>query len=131
MASMLINAMVHPTIMVSDMARARAFYEGQLGLQVVRELPPYVFLRAGVGQLALVARANVTPPATTICAFEVDDLPATLASLRGNGVVFEEYDLPNLRTVEGIAKVGSFHAAWVRDPDGNFIGVHDRPSASS
>ena len=121
--------MVHPTIMVSDMARARAFYESKLGLEVVRELPPYVFLRAGTGQLALVARAGVTPPATTICAFEVDDLAGTLASLRERGVVFEEYDLPTLRTVNGIAKVGAFHAAWVRDPDGNYIGVHDRPPA--
>jgi catechol 2,3-dioxygenase-like lactoylglutathione lyase family enzyme len=121
--------MVHPTIMVSDMARARAFYESKLGLEVVRELPPYVFLRAGEGQVALVARATVTPPATTICAFEVEDLAATIAALRQRGVVFEEYDLPTLRTVDGVAKVGVFQAAWLRDPDGNYIGVHDRPPA--
>jgi catechol 2,3-dioxygenase-like lactoylglutathione lyase family enzyme len=124
---MLSQAMVHPTIMVSDMARARAFYEGRLGLKVVREAPPYLFLRAGTSHLALVARATVTPPATTICAFEVDDLPATLSALRARGVVFEEYDTPNLRTVDGVAKVGPFQAAWVRDPDGNFLGVHDWP----
>jgi catechol 2,3-dioxygenase-like lactoylglutathione lyase family enzyme len=122
------EALLHPTIMVSDMARARAFYEGQLGLEVVRELPPYVFLRAGAGQLALVARAKVTPPATTICAFEVEDLAATLSALRARGVVFEEYDLPTLRTVGGIAKVGPFQAAWVRDPDGNYLGIHDAPA---
>jgi catechol 2,3-dioxygenase-like lactoylglutathione lyase family enzyme len=120
--------MVHPTIMVSDMARARAFYEGQLGLEIVRELPPYVFLGAGSGQLALVARPSVTPPATTICAFEVEDLAATLAALHTRGVVFEEYDLPTLRTVGGIAKVGPFQAAWVRDPDGNYLGIHDSPA---
>jgi catechol 2,3-dioxygenase-like lactoylglutathione lyase family enzyme len=119
--------MVHPTIMVSDMPRARAFYEGKLGLEVVRELPPYVFLHAGEGQLALVARASVTPPATTVCAFEVYDLAATISALRQRGVVFEEYDLPTLRTVDGVAKVGVFQAAWLRDPDGNYIGVHDRP----
>src|SRR5258708_38518449 len=119
--------MVHPTIMVSDVARARAFYVGCLGLQVVREAGPYVFLRAGSGQLALVARASVTPPPTTICAFEVEDLAATISALRERGVVFEEYDLPTLRTVDGIAKVGVFQAAWMRDPDGNYIGVHDRP----
>ena len=47
--------------MVSDMARARAFYEGQLGLEVVREAGPYLFFRAGVSHIALVARATVTP----------------------------------------------------------------------
>ena len=123
----MLEAMIHPTIMVSDIARARAFYEGRLGLEVVREAAPYVFLRAGTGQLALVARATVTPAATTICAFEVADLEATLSALRAQGVVFEEYDLPTLRTVNGIAKVGPFHAAWVRDPDGNYLGFHDSP----
>jgi catechol 2,3-dioxygenase-like lactoylglutathione lyase family enzyme len=119
--------MVHPTIMVSDMTRARAFYEGRLGLAVVREAGPYLFLRAGTSQLALVARAAVTPAATTLCAFEVQDLEATVAGLRARGVVFEEYDLPTLRTVNGIAQAGPFHAAWVRDPDGNYLGIHDSP----
>jgi len=113
--------------MVSDMARARAFYEGKLGLEVVREVAPYVFLRAGATQLALVARASVTPPPSTICAFEVEDLELTLSRLRERGVVFEEYDLPTLKTVGGIAQVGPFRAAWVRDPDGNFLGIHDKP----
>jgi len=107
---MLSQAMIHPTIMVSDMARARAFYEGKLGLEVVREAGPYLFLRAGASQLALVARASVVAPPNTICAFEVDDLKATLSRLRERGVVFEEYDAPNLRTVESIAQVGPFHA---------------------
>ncbi len=124
---MLCDAMVHPTIMVSDMARARAFYEDHLGLEVVREAGPYLFLRAGAGQIALVARGSVVPAQTTICAFEVGDLPATLSRLRERGVVFEEYDTPNLRTIDGIAKVGPFQAAWMRDPDGNYLGVHDSP----
>lgn len=119
--------MVHPTIMVSDAARARAFYEGQLGLEVVREAAPYLFLRAGSGQIALVVRPTVSPSGVTVCAFEVEDLVATLSSLRARGVVFEEYDSPALRTVDGIAKVGPFHAAWVRDPDGNYLGIHDSP----
>jgi len=112
--------------MVSDMARARAFYENKLGLEVVREATPYLFLRAGHSQLALVARPGVTPPASTICAFEVDDLDLAVSRLRGQGVVFEEYDTPTLRTVGGIAKVGPFRAAWVRDPDGNYLGIHDK-----
>jgi len=118
--------MVHPTIMVSDKTRARAFYEGKLGLEVTREAGPYLFLRAGSGYLALVTRATVAPAATTVCAFEVDDLEGTLNSLRERGVVFEEYDTPALRTIDGIADVGPFRAAWMRDPDGNYLGVHDK-----
>ena len=55
------------------------------------------------------------------------DLKATLSGLRERGVVFQKYDTPSLRTVDGIAQVGPFHAAWMRDPDGNFLGIHDNP----
>jgi hypothetical protein len=48
-----------------------------------------------------------------------------VSELRARGVVFEEYDLPTLRTVGGIAKVGPSNAAWIRDPDGNYLGIHD------
>jgi hypothetical protein len=48
-----------------------------------------------------------------------------VSGLRARGVVFEEYDLPTLRTVGGIAKAGPFKAAWIRDPDGNYLGIHD------
>jgi len=106
-SAVLSAAMVHATIMVSDMARARAFYVDRLGLEVARDAAPYLFLRAGSGQLALVARTTVTPASNTVCAFEVHDLAATMAALRERGVVFEEYDLPNLRTVGGVAKVYS------------------------
>jgi hypothetical protein len=56
---------------------------------------------------------------------EVEDLEVTVSELRARGVVFEEYDLPTLRTVGGIAKVGPSNAAWIRDPDGNYLGIHD------
>ena len=63
---------------------------------------------------------------------EVADLAATVKHLRAHGVVFEEYDLPGLKTVDGIAKVeGNYSskggigelAAWFRDSEGNLIGI--------
>ncbi len=64
--------------------------------------------------------------------WEVEDLEAVVATLRGRGVVFEEYDIPGLRTVNGIARVeGNYpsrggsgeRAAWFRDSEGNLIGI--------
>ena len=64
--------------------------------------------------------------------WEVTDLEATVAALRARGVVFEEYDLPGLRTVQGIAQVAGNYpsrgglgekAAWFRDSEGNLLGV--------
>jgi hypothetical protein len=65
-------------------------------------------------------------------AWEVDDLHATVTELRRRGVVFEEYDLPGLKTVGGIADVqGNYpskggkgeKAAWFRDSEGNLLGI--------
>jgi hypothetical protein len=61
----------------------------------------------------------------------VDDIEATVAQLRARGVGFEEYDLPGLKTVNGIAEVtgnypsrgGGERAAWFRDSEGNLLGI--------
>ena len=63
--------------------------------------------------------------------WEVDDIDATVAELRSRGVVFEEYDLPGLETVDGIATIeGNYpskgsgeRAAWFRDSEGNMLGI--------
>ena len=64
--------------------------------------------------------------------WEVDDIEATVAQLRARGVVFEEYDLPGLKTVNGIAEVAGNYpsrggvgekAAWFRDSEGNLLGI--------
>jgi hypothetical protein len=64
--------------------------------------------------------------------WEVDDIEATVAALRACGVVFEEYDLPGLKTVNGIAEVAGNYpsrgsvgekAAWFKDGEGNLLGI--------
>jgi len=49
------------------------------------------------------------------------ELDADVAELRGRGVVFEEYDLPGLKTENGIAFVGTERSAWFKDTEGNTI----------
>jgi catechol 2,3-dioxygenase-like lactoylglutathione lyase family enzyme len=53
--------------------------------------------------------------------FEVTDLETEVAALRERGATFEDYETP--QTVDGIADVGVGKAAWLRDPDGNLIGM--------
>jgi catechol 2,3-dioxygenase-like lactoylglutathione lyase family enzyme len=124
---MLDTALAHPTIFVRDLDRARSFYEN-LGLTVTAETTTGLFMSAGHGTIyPLIHRADATAPSHTVAAFQVDDLPQVVASLRARGLVFEEYDLPGLRTTDGIADMGSYRAAWFRDPDGNFVGIHEPP----
>ena len=63
--------------------------------------------------------------------WEVDDIEATVSELRSRGVVFEEYDLPGLKTIDGIAGIeGQYSSkgsgergAWFRDSEGNMLGI--------
>jgi hypothetical protein len=48
-------------------------------------------------------------------------------SLRGRGIVFEEYDLPGLKTDRGVVKIGAYKAAWFKDPDGNVLSLLSGP----
>jgi hypothetical protein len=53
--------------------------------------------------------------------FTVPDVEAEVRELRERGVVFEEYEAP--KTENGIATMPSGRAAWIKDPDGNLIGL--------
>jgi catechol 2,3-dioxygenase-like lactoylglutathione lyase family enzyme len=112
----------------SDLDRAVDFYQDKLGLELIdrRELLPGhrdVVFAVGDAALCVEEAASVTARTDTPVAFEVDDLDGTLAQLHENGVAPEEYDLPGLKTVDGIATIGTLRAAWIADPDGNLLGV--------
>jgi hypothetical protein len=79
---MLKDAAIVPYIPVADLARARKFYEGTLGLVPKEEY--------------------------------------------AGGVIFEEYDLPGLKTVNSIATGGGAKTAWFKDSEGNILAVSQR-----
>jgi hypothetical protein len=56
-----------------------------------------------------------------VAAWRVEDLEAEVAELRDRGVAFEEYDTPELRTVDGIGTTPVGKAAWFKDSEGNLL----------
>lgn len=66
------------------------------------------------------------PSGDTQMGIMVEDIEATVKTLRDNGVVFEEYDLPGLKTVDGIAELQDEWAAWFKDSEGNVLAVGQR-----
>jgi catechol 2,3-dioxygenase-like lactoylglutathione lyase family enzyme len=115
-----------------DLERARRFYADKLGLEPVEERPGGLRYRCGSGQFALFESAGAPSGTHTQMAWEVDDIEAVVEELRRRGVVFEEVDVPGLRTVNGIAEVeGNYpsaggigeRAAWFRDSEGNLLGI--------
>lgn len=115
-----------------DLARARAWYADKLGLEPVEERPGGLRYRVGSSLFTVFASAGASSGSHTQMALSVDDLDAAVAELRSRGVVFEDYDLPGMTTVDGIAEVeGNYpseggvgeRAAWFRDSEGNLIGI--------
>lgn len=114
---------VYPTLPVVNLERAKNFYREKLGLKVVQEDPsPGVLLQAGGCHIYLYQRA-ATKADHTVAAFTVDNVEATMKELRAKGIVFEEYDLPNLRTVEGLFSMDGYKAAWFKDTEGNTVAI--------
>lgn len=128
---MLQDAQVATRLPAHDLERARAFYRDKLGLEPSEERPGGLLYRCASGHFALFRSAGASPGTFTQMAFEVGDLKATVAELRGRGVVFEGVDLPGLTTVDGIAEVVGHYpsrgtgelAAWFRDSEGNVLGI--------
>jgi catechol 2,3-dioxygenase-like lactoylglutathione lyase family enzyme len=117
---------VSPAAAVSDMDRARAFYEGTLGLRPGEDMGEAVTYPCGAGTVLLVYRSEFAgQTGATIAGFEVPQVADAVADLSGRGVTFEQYDQPGIRTDErGIFDAGPFRAAWFRDPDGNTFAIN-------
>ena len=114
------------TLPAKDIARARGFYEGTLELKVELENPGGVMYRAGDGQVFVYPSEFAGTNRATAATFEVDDIEATVQELRGKGVTFEEYDMPMLKTENGIADLEGDRGAWFKDPEGNIISLIQR-----
>jgi catechol 2,3-dioxygenase-like lactoylglutathione lyase family enzyme len=97
-----------------DLERARAFYADKLGLEPIEERPGGLRYQCGSGRFSLFESAGAPSGDYTQMAWEVDDIEAVVEELRRRGVVFEEVDVPGLRTVDGIAEVeGNYPSAGV------------------
>ena len=123
---MLADASMTTMLPVIDMARARAFYEGCLGLTPGRLKPDGKFEYAvGGSTLALFPKPEGTKAEHTAISFRVADIAASIAALKRAGVVFESYDLPGLKTVEHVCVLGAEKAAWFKDTEGNYLCLHE------
>ena len=124
---MLANAPIAPTIPVTDLAKAREFYEGKLGLNVKQEDEGEgLLLEAGKGSMLYLYKRPPAPSQHTLASFHVQDIDAEMDELIAKGVEFEHYDMPGLKTDEkGIAVMGTMRGSWFKDPDGNILALDE------
>jgi predicted enzyme related to lactoylglutathione lyase len=120
---MLSQAPIMAFVSSTDLTRARAFYEGVLGL-AVEEVNGFACVLRGAGTMLRVTLVeSLTPQAFTVLGWIVDDIAATIDGLVRRGVGFTRYDGlgqddRNIWTAPGGGRI-----AWFTDPDGNVLSL--------
>ena len=136
---MLSKGKVATRLPAQDLKRARAFYADKLGLEPVEERQGGLRYVCAAGEFALFESQGGASGDHTQMGWEVEDIEAAVTALRSRGVVFEEYDLPGLSTVDCIAEIeGNYpskgigeRGAWFRDSEGNMLGLGQQIRAAS
>lgn len=117
------SAIAEATLPVKDLDRAKNFYAERLGLVARTEDQTGVHFVVGGTRFRLFRSGGSASGSHTQLALMVGDIDAQVKTLRGRGLSFEEYDYPNLKTVDGIADLGYARAAWFKDSEGNLLGI--------
>jgi catechol 2,3-dioxygenase-like lactoylglutathione lyase family enzyme len=116
------------TLPVADFERAKGFYGGTLGLSVVMDDEAGTLYKAGTAHVFVYPSEFAGSNKATAATFVVADTVAAVEELRAKGVTFEEYDMPGLKTENGIAELGGAKGAWFKDTEGNILALTEMPS---
>ena len=110
---------------MKDLARARKFYEGTLGLKPAGTQGEHLVAYRSGGSTILVYQSQYagSNTATAMTWTAGSELERIVGALKGKGVKFEHYDLPGMKREGDIHLAGDMRAAWFKDPDGNILNV--------
>ena len=121
---MLQDSPLYAYIPAKDMARARQFYEGKLGLKPKQELNGGVAYEFGGGTAAfLYPTPNAGTSKASQAFWSVADVDREIAALKAKGVVFDDYDMPGEKSPSGAVTAGGAKAAWFKDSEGNIMAL--------
>ncbi|MBT2535396.1 VOC family protein [Arthrobacter sp. ISL-69] len=126
---MLTDSDIMAVLPAKDIKRAKDFYRDKLGLEPSESAEEdSLIYRGGHGTGFLVYQTeNAGTAKNTQMGWATDNLEREVEELRGRGVVFEEYDMPGLKTENGIATNEWGKAAWFLDSEGNILNISQRP----
>jgi catechol 2,3-dioxygenase-like lactoylglutathione lyase family enzyme len=121
---MLNTEKAYPTVGVKDMAAARKFYEGPLGLrEVANEGADFIAYRTNGSRLLVYKSAFAGTNEATAVTWIVADVEKAVNELKAHGVAFEHYDMPGMKLEGDVHVGGNVKVAWFKDPDGNIHSV--------
>jgi predicted enzyme related to lactoylglutathione lyase len=121
---MLQRSPMYAYLPAQDVDRARKFYEEKLGFEPKEEVAGGVVYAFAQGTACfLYPTPNAGTSKASQAFWQVDDVEREVAELKARGVMFEEYDAPGMKTVNGILTAGGAKAAWFKDTEGNILAV--------
>ena len=120
---MLDTATIHAYIPVSDVLRARKFYEEKLGLKPKSMYAGGVTYECGGATVFMYPTPNAGTSKASQAFWSVADVDREIEALKAKGVVFEDYDLPGQKSASGALTAGGAKAAWFKDSEGNIMAL--------
>jgi len=107
-----------------DVERARAFYADKLDLTPFGEDDSHLFYEVGGSHFMVYPSSGAASGTHDQIGFVVEDVESMVATLRSNGVIFEEYEPPpGASATDGIMDFGGVKAAWFKDSEGNLLSL--------
>jgi catechol 2,3-dioxygenase-like lactoylglutathione lyase family enzyme len=124
---------VWPVLAASDFRRAVAFYRDVLGFRVEEsaDMPGSALVYTGGDGVFLIYESDFQRGETTAMYVLVDDPETVRDNLRSQDVPIEEYDLPDLKTTDGLTEYAGIKSGWFKDSEGNMIGFGQVPAEAS
>jgi catechol 2,3-dioxygenase-like lactoylglutathione lyase family enzyme len=116
---------VSAVVCSGDLTRSQEFYEQVVGLSLsVETIPNHLLFECGDGTLLVYGRPAPNRADHTQVRLWTDDVERDVREFESRGAIFEDYDFPTLRTVNGVATTaGIGKSAWFKDPDGNTLAL--------
>ncbi len=121
---MLQKSPMYSYIPAKDVKRARQFYEQKLGLKPKQETAGgVVYEFAEHTACFLYPTPNAGTSRASQAFWQVEDIEREVAELKARGVKFEDYDMPGMKTENGITTAGGARSAWFKDSEGNIMAL--------
>jgi catechol 2,3-dioxygenase-like lactoylglutathione lyase family enzyme len=112
----------HAVLPAADLQRAREFYHNALELDPDEVHEGMLTYHPASGSaFDIYETTNAGSAKNTQMCWVADDLNSEMARLRKRGVQFEDYDIPGMKTENGVATIEDTRTAWFRDSEGNFL----------
>ena len=122
------DAPIHASLAATDLARARAWYADKLGWEPTAEPPGTLVYEVMGAAFTVFETPHAGTAQNTVMTWNTGDVSSEVARLRAKGIVFEDYDFGEIKTVDGIMTDPSGgQNAWFKDSEGNIISIVSSP----